>query len=84
VRPLSNSLTIKDTKNASSVACGREVRDHSVDFIVIAFTVGGFTLLTFIVRLLTRLTTQKRELYSDDWIMLAAVVSNYQTSRSSC
>lgn len=60
--------------NASSVACQRPERDHSIDMTIIGFSVGGFTLITFIVRLVTRLTTGSHELYSDDWLMLAAVV----------
>ena len=62
------------TKKVSSVACQRPVRDHSLDMTIIGFTVGGFALLTFIARIFTRFTTKSQELFSDDWIMLAAVV----------
>lgn len=46
-----------------------------MDMTIIGFTVGGFALLTFGVRIVTRLTTNVRTLYVDDWVMLAAVVS---------
>ena len=39
------------------------------------FGIIGIVLLTFIVRIITRLTTNARKLYLDDWTMLAAVVS---------
>jgi hypothetical protein len=60
--------------NASSVACQRPVRDHSLDMSIIGFTVGGVALLTFIVRVATRLATHAQKLYLDDWTMLSAVV----------
>lgn len=60
---------------ASSVGCQRPVRDFSMDMTIIGFTVGGFALLTFGIRIVTRLTTNHRTLYADDWTMLAAVVS---------
>lgn len=60
--------------NASSVACQQPIRDNSIDMTIIGFSVGGFALLTFIIRILTRFTTKTQELFSDDWIMLAAVV----------
>lgn len=41
---------------------------------IIGFTVGGFALLTFGIRIVTRLTTNMQQLYADDWFMFAAVV----------
>lgn len=62
------------TKKASDTGCQRPVRDNSIDMTIIGFTVGGFALLTFGIRLVTRLTTNMQQLYMDDWLMLAAVV----------
>jgi hypothetical protein len=62
------------TMNASAVACARPIRDHSLDMTIIGFTIGGVALLTFIVRVVTRLTTHAQKLYLDDWTMLSAVI----------
>lgn len=63
------------TQNASSTACGQPVRDHSAEMTIFSLSFGGVAYLFFIIRIATRLTTQQKELYSDDWTMLATVVS---------
>lgn len=61
--------------NATSVACQQPVRDHGMGMIISNFVLGAVALVTFIIRIVTRLKTQSRGLYADDWLMLAAVVS---------
>jgi len=73
----SETCTIRElltTQNASTTACGAELRDHSADMTIIALSTGGLALAIFIVRIVARLTTYQKTLFWDDWTLLLMVV----------
>lgn len=72
----SGTCTIRElltTQNASSTACGAEVRDHSADMTIIGLSCGAVAIAVFTVRIIARLSTYQKKLFWDDWIMLLMV-----------
>ena len=73
IRSMLTSIDLA-TQNASATACAQPVRDLSADFTYISLSFGGFALLVFIIRIVTRLSTQHKKLFWDDYTMILSVV----------